>query len=179
MKQGLRWDVPPSFDGFVPDHVRELLKAQEPLKAVAYIMRFARKGNSRAMLAMADFEYDAGNKVASDEWVAEVEQLAASGDPDAPIYLSSAYRRGLGKGSTLQRSRKSLKMLELAAEHRNIVCAHALMSNYLYGLNGAKVSRRKFVYWAKKAAAWGSPTAKAALARMPEWPNVAPVGNDV
>jgi hypothetical protein len=174
MKNGRSRSAPPSFSGFVPDRVRELLKAQKSEQAVAYILRFVERGNSRAMVAMADLEFDRGNKSASEAWISRVEELTASGDPDAPIFLSSAYRRGLGKGTPSQRIRKSLKMLEVAAEHKNVVCAHALMSDYLYGLNGAKVSRRKFEYWAKKAAAWGSPAAQAALSRMAEWPHVAP-----
>jgi TPR repeat protein len=164
----------PSFGGFVPDEARRMLKAGQHEQALRYIGEFVQKGNTYAMLAMADYEYDNGNMEGSLSWVTKVEQAAAAGDHEACIYLSSAYRRGLGTGTPQERQAKSLLMLERAAEEGYVSCAHALMSNYLYGLNGAPVSKERFVYWARKAAEYGSVTAQEALGKLEAWPNVAP-----
>jgi len=164
----------PSFNGFVPDRARRLLKAGAHDQALAYIGEFVQRGNTRAMLAMGDYEYDQGNMEASLSWVAKVEQVAAAGDYEACIYLSSAYQRGLGAGSPQERQAKSLLMLERAAEEGYVSCAHSLMSNYLYGLNGAPVSKERFEYWARRAASYGSAAAREALGKLKAWPNVAP-----
>ncbi|HEU4460710.1 MAG TPA: hypothetical protein VFR90_16440 [Methylibium sp.] len=168
----------PSFGGFMPEEGRRLFKAGDNEQALRYIGGFVQEGNTRAMLAMADHEYDQGHMERSLSWVTKVEQAAAAGDFEACIYLSSAYQRGLGAGSPQERQVKSLLMLERAAEERYVSCAHALMSNYLYGLNGAPVSKERFAYWARKAASYGSPAAQAALGKLDAWPNVGPAPND-
>ena len=164
----------PSFHGYVPDRARGLFKANEHDKALLYIKQFVEQGNTYAMLAMADYEYDQGNKDASLIWVSKVESAADSGDHEACIYLASAYQRGLGAGSHEERQHRSLLMLERAAEQGYVSCAHALMSNYLYGLNGAAVSKERFAYWAGRAASCGSRPAAEALGKLDKWPNVAP-----
>lgn len=63
------------------------------------------------------------------------------------------------------------------ADHGYVSCAHELMSNYLYGLNGAVVSKERFTYWASKAASYGSASAAEALTQLDHWPNVAPKEN--
>ena len=55
----------PSFNGFTPEHGRRLFKAGADDLALAYLNTFMGKGNTRAMLAMADHEYDRGNMEAS------------------------------------------------------------------------------------------------------------------
>jgi TPR repeat protein len=165
---------PPSFGGFVPDHARLLFKSGQNERALQYIGEFVMRGNTYAMLAMADYQYDQSNTEASLSWVAKVEQAAAAGDYEACIYLSSAYQRGLGAGTPQERQAKSLLMLERAAEQGYVSCAHALMSNYLYGLNGAPVSKERFAYWAHRASSYGSVSAQEALRKLQDWPNVAP-----
>jgi TPR repeat protein len=151
-----------------------LLRDGKPEEALAYIQWFIDRGNTRAMLGMADYEYDAGNAQASQAWVRRVEQLVVAGDAEAAIYLVSAYERGLGEGSHEERRLKAIAMLEHAAEHGYVSCAHALMTNYLYGMNGVETSREKFEYWARKAASYGSSAAQEALAKLDRWPHVAP-----
>ena len=167
---------PPAFGGFVPDHARHLFKSGQHEKALQYIGKFVDSGNTYAMLAMADYEYDQANMEASISWVAKVEVVADAGDYEACIYLSSAYRRGLGVGTPQELQAKSLTMLERAAENGYVSCAHALMSDYLYGLNGALISQERFAYWARKAASYGSACAQDALGKLENWPHVAPGG---
>lgn len=161
-------------DGFNPSYARELVRAGRPDDAVRYIHSFIAQGNAAAMVAMADYEFNHGSKSASEEWIARVERLVACGDADAAVDLVSAYELGLGGGSQTDRDRKALQILEYIAEAGNVVAAHSLMSRYLYGLNGAAVSREKFVRWAKKAAEYGSEGAAKALRRIHRWPRVAP-----
>jgi TPR repeat protein len=171
MQHPLASDDGPIFD---PAHAHQLLKAKKHSDALAYIQSFIERGNAGAVIEMADIEYDAGNIESSKNWVRRAEEMVEAGNSEAAIYLASAYERGLGEGAHDERRAKSIAMLEHAAEHGYVSCAHALMTNYLYGLNGVKVSRQKFEYWARKAAQHGSEPAQQALAKLDHWPHVAP-----
>lgn len=164
----------PNFDGFAPSHTRRLLNAGRRDEALAYIQLFVERGNARAMVDMADLDYDSGNIESSQAWVRRVEDAVKAGNAEAAIYLASGYERGLGEGSREERLLKAIAMLGHAAEHGFVSCAHALMTNYLYGLNGVSVSREKFEYWARKAAEFGSPAAQEALGKLDRWPHVTP-----
>jgi TPR repeat protein len=142
--------------------------------AAKYLQRFIDQHEIRAMIGMADMEYDENNFEVSLAWMSRAEQSVAEDDFVSPIYLSSAYHRGLGAGTCEERQQKALQMRERVAESGNVVMQHALMSEYLYGLNGVPVSKEKFTYWASRAANLGSAEAAKAIKKLPNWPNIGP-----
>jgi hypothetical protein len=130
----------PAFDGFTPSHARALQRSHGAEEARRYIEPFVEQCNARAMLAMADLEYDAGNLESSNLWVRRVEKLVEEGAVEAAIHLASGY----------------------------VHCAEQLMEDHLHGLNGAEASSEKFEYWARKAAGFGSGAAQKALDKLAE-----------
>lgn len=146
----------PDFD---PQRPRDLAKQGDDDAAVTYITQFVEDGSVPAMIAMADYFFDKGDKAASLEWMDRAERSIAEDDFISPIFLSSAYRRGLGRGTAEDRYQKAFALKERVAESGNLSVVYEMMSNYLYGLNGAPKDRERFIYWAKKAAALGSEVA--------------------
>jgi len=126
------------------------------------------------MIGMSDLEYDDGRYDESITWMRHAEHATAQDDNVSPIYLASAYERGLGGGTYEERHAWALAMKERVAESGNLAMQHALMSEYLYGLNLVPASKERFVYWATRAAALGSTEAAKALKKLPQWPRVAP-----
>lgn len=149
--------------GFDPQRPRDLVKQGDDEAAIAYINKFVEAGSVYAMIAMADYFFGKGDKEASLSWMDRAERSIADDDFVSPIYLSSAYTRGLGRGEAYERHQKAFAILERVAESGNVVVIHEMMSNYLYGLNGAPKDYERFIYWAKKAAALGSDAAAQAL----------------
>jgi len=149
--------------GFDPQTPRDLVDQGDEEAAVAYINQFIDAGSVRAMIALADHLFDKGDREASLLWMDRVEGAIADDDFVSPIYLSSAYRRGLGRGEADERHHKAFALLERVAESGNLVVIHEMMSNYLYGLNGAPKDHARFIYWAKRAAALGSKAAAKVL----------------
>lgn len=149
--------------GFDPQQPRDLLKQGNEEAALAYINKFVDAGSVRAMIAMADYFFDKGDKESSLAWMDRVEQSIADDDFVSPIYLSSAYRRGLGRGTAEERYHKAFALKERVAESGNLSAIHEMMSNYLFGHNGAPKDRERFIYWTKKAAALGSEAAAKVL----------------
>lgn len=145
--------------GFDPQRPRDLVKQGDSEAAISYISKFVEAGSVRAMIAMADYVFDKGDKEASFAWMDRVEQAIADDDFVSPIYLSSAYKRGLGRGTSHERHQKAFNLLERVAEAGNLGVIHEMMNNCLYGLNGAPKDRERFIYWTKKAAALGSEAA--------------------
>lgn len=125
-------------------------------EAVEYAKQFAGQGSIRAMIALADYCYDHGDREKSIEWMTKAESSVSSDDFVSPIYLASAYRRGLGKGTNVSRRKKALSLLTDVAESGNLPVIHELMYTYLEGLNGAERDVRRFQYWAEKAIQFGS-----------------------
>ncbi len=138
--------------------------------------RLALGGDVAAMIALADHEYGKGRRERSLDWMKQAEQSLAPDDLDTKVDLLSAYQLGLGSDDHTVRENRAIELLGELAEAGNVVAAHTLMSYYLYGLNGADVSREKFEHWARMAVSNGSEAAVAALSRMNDWPNVAPDG---
>jgi TPR repeat protein len=149
--------------GFDAQQPRDLVKQGDDEAAVAYINKFVEAGSVRAMIAMADYLFNKGDKESSLAWMDRVERSIADDDFVSPIYLSSAYRRGLGRGEAYEQYQKAFALLERVAESGNVVVIHEMMTNYLHGLNGASKSHDRFIYWAKKAAALGSEAAAKVL----------------
>jgi TPR repeat protein len=152
-----------NLSDFDPQKPRELVKQGDEVAAVAYINKFVENGSVRAMIAMADYLFNKEDKEASLAWMDRVEQSISDDDFVSPIYLSSAYRRGLGRGHARERHQKAFVLLERVAESGNVVVMHEMMSNFLHGLNGAPKDYERFIYWAKKAAAHGSEAASQVL----------------
>jgi TPR repeat protein len=149
--------------GFDPILARRMVKQGDDEAAVAYINKFVEVGSVSAMIAMADYWFDKGDKEASLAWMDRVERSIADDDFVSPIYLSSAYTRGLGRGEAYERHQKAFALRERVAESGNVGVIHEMMSNYLYGLNGAPKDHERFIYWTKKAAALGSEAAAQVL----------------
>jgi TPR repeat protein len=164
----------PIAEEFDESRARELYRMSGREVAAKYLQHFVDLQEVRAMIGMADLEYDEKNFNESLAWMARAEQCLSPDDFVSPIYLSSAYHQGLGAGTHEERQKKALHMRERVAESGNVVMQHALMSEYLYGLNGVPVSKEKFTYWASKAAGLGSAEAAKALRRLASWPNVGP-----
>jgi TPR repeat protein len=153
---------PDSF-GFDPQRPRDLVKQGDDQAAVAYISQFIDAGSVYALIAMADYYFGKGDKEASLSWMDRAEQSVADDDFVSPIYLSSAYTRGLGRGEAYERHQKAFALKERVAESGNVSVIHEMMTNYLYGQNGAPKDRERFIYWTKKAAALGSEAAMQVL----------------
>lgn len=149
--------------GFDPQRPRDLVKQGNDEAALAYINKFVGANSVRAMIAMADYLFDKGDRAASLSWMDRVERAIGDNDFVSPVYLSSAYRRGLGRGTPPERYRKAFALRERVAESGNVNVIHEMMSNYLHGLNGASKDHERFIYWAKKAAALGSDAAAQVL----------------
>lgn len=145
--------------GFDPQRPRDLFKQGDDQTAISYINKFVEAGSVRAMIAMADYLFDKGDRDASLAWMDRVERTIADDDFVSPIYLSSAYKRGLGRGTAPERHQKAFALLERVAESGNVSVIHEMMSNYLHGLNGAPKDRKRFIYWTQKAADLGSDAA--------------------
>jgi hypothetical protein len=145
--------------GFDPQRPRDLLRQG------AYINMFIEAGSLRAMIAMADDLLDKGDRDASLAWMDRVERSIADDDFVSPIYLSSAYRRGLGRGTPSERQRKALRLLEGVAESGNVAAIHELMTSHLHGTGGAPKDQERFVSRARKAVVLGSEAAVRALRR--------------
>lgn len=149
--------------GFDPQRVRDLLKESRTEEAVGYMEQFVARGSVRAMIAMADYAYDRGDQPASLAWMERAEGSIAEGDFESPLYLASAWRRGLGAGTAKERYFKALALRERVAESGNLAVIREMMANYLFGLNGASKDRERFIYWTKKAAVLGDQEAVRAL----------------
>ena len=145
--------------GFDPQRARYLVEQGDDAAAVAYINEFVAASSVRAMIAMADYLFDKGDKESSLAWMDRVERSIADDDFVSPIYLASAYTRGLGSGEAQERHQKAFALRERVAESGNVSVIHEMMSNYLYGHNGAPKDHERFIYWARKAAALGSEAA--------------------
>ncbi len=161
-----------SSTAFQRDHSRALLKSGDLEQAVAYMTRYALSGDVEAMISLANYEFDRGTRERSDGWIKQAEQSLRPEDHDAKVELLSAYQMGLGSEDYVVRDRRALELLGELAESGNLVAAHSLMSHYLYGLNGAEVSREKFQYWARVADSLGSDGAALALKNIERWPNL-------
>ncbi|PQJ25377.1 hypothetical protein BSZ31_10770 [Limnobacter sp. SAORIC-690] len=157
---------------FQRTHAQALLKSGELEQAVACMTRYALSGDVEAMILLANYEFDQGTRERSDGWIKQAEQSLHPEDHDAKVELLSAYQMGLGSEDHEVRDRRALELLGELAESGNLVAAHSLMSHYLYGLNGAEVSREKFAYWARVADSLGSDGATLALKNIERWPNV-------
>lgn len=149
--------------GFNPLWPRELVKKGDDEAAVAYINKFVEAGSVSSMIAMADYLFNKGDQESSLAWMDRVEQSIADDDFVSPIFLSSAYTRGLGRGTAQERHHKALAIRERVAESGNVSVIHEMMTNYLYGHNGAPKDHERFIYWTKKAAALGSEAAAQVL----------------
>ena len=149
--------------GFDPELVRDLLKQSRTEEAVGYMEQFVARGSVRAMIAMADYAFDQGDQRASLAWMERAEGSIAEDDFESPIYLASAWRRGLGAGTAEERYFKALALREHVAESGNLAAIREMMANYLYGLNGALKDRERLIYWTKKAAALGDQEAQRVL----------------
>ena len=149
--------------GFEPQKARELISRGEGDLAIAYMEKFIGQGSVRAMISMADYLFDKKDYAASLAWMERAERTVADDDFVSPIYLASAYERGLGAGSYGEQRRRALQHLERVADSGNLVVMHTLMSYFLYGLNGAPRDRERFMYWASRAADLGSEAAQEAL----------------
>jgi TPR repeat protein len=139
------------------------VKEGEDEAAVAYINKFVEAGSVYAMIAMADYLFEKGEKELSLAWMDRVERSIADDDFVSPIFLSSAYRRGLGRGTAEERYHKAFALRERVAESGNVSVMHEMMTNYLFGQNGAPKDHERFIYWTKKAAALGSDAAAQVL----------------
>lgn len=159
---------------FIGDHARTLLKAGEVDRAVTYMTRFALNGDVEAMIALAHHENEQGQREKSDAWIERAEDELRPDDHDARVDLLFAYQLGLGSVDHKVRESRAIELLGELADSGNIVAAHTLMTYYLYGLNGADVSRDKFEHWARIATSLGSESAATALGNIERWPNVAP-----
>jgi TPR repeat protein len=150
--------------GFEPLRARELARDNEK-EAVAYIDHFIELGSIRAMIAKADHLDIRGDRAGSLAWMERAEKAVLDLDPipSSAVYLTSAYTRGLGTGTAIERRQKALKILERIGETGNLAVIHELMTNYLHGANGAPQDDERFIYWTRKAAALGSETAIRAL----------------
>jgi TPR repeat protein len=113
---------------FRADLLRNYFRKGQWDEAGKYIRQFASTGHVRAMIAMADFEYDHGSREASLAWMARVEALAEGGDMEAQLLLACAYQRGLGPSSACARQARAQRMLEMAAHQGNSSCAHLLQA---------------------------------------------------
>lgn len=152
--------------GFDPQRPRDLVKQGDDDAAVAYINEFVEAGSVRAMIAMADYLFDKGDRETSLAWMDRVELAIADDDFVSPIYLASAYRRGLGRGTPHELYQEAFALRERVAESGNVSVIHEMLSNYLYGLNGAPQDHDRFIYWTKKAAALGSEAAVKVLRQV-------------
>ncbi len=161
-------------DDFSPSQARRLQREHGRAAAVSYMEPFIARSQIEAMIGMADLEYDEGHQERSVQWMHRAERATAADDFVTPIYLASAYERGLGGGTHAERQAKALAAKERVAQSGNVVMQHALMSEYLYGLNGVPVSKERFTYWATRAAELGSKEAAKALKKLHNWPHVAP-----
>lgn len=138
------------------------MSPREPASIEA-VVRIAEQGDIQSMIGLADFWYDNKNHATSLEWMQRAENTLTVDDVESPIYLASALERGLGAGSYDERRARALQYLERAADAGNVVVMHTLMSYFLYGLNGAPRDRERFRYWASRAAALGSESAREVL----------------
>jgi TPR repeat protein len=152
----------PDSDDDDVDAAIERMSLAEPA-SIEVVARAAEQGKIRSMIGLADFWYDHEDRATSLKWMQRAEDTLAADDAESPIYLASALERGLGAGSYDERKSRALRYLERAADADNVVVMHALMSYFLYGLNGAPRDRERFRYWASRAAALGSEPAKGAL----------------
>jgi TPR repeat protein len=137
----------------------EGMSAAEPETIDAVVLN-AERGHVRSMIALADFWYDNQDLEVSIQWMQRAEDALSDDDFESPIYLASALDLGLGAGSYDERKERALRYLERAADADNVVVMHTLMSYYLYGLNGARRDKERFMYWASRAASLGSEAAK-------------------
>jgi TPR repeat protein len=144
------------------DAAIERMSLAEPA-SIQDVVRTAEQGDIRSMIGLADFWYDNRDRVTSLKWMQRAEDTLAGDDAESPIYLASALERGLGAGSYDERKARALRYLERVADAGNVVVMHTLMSYFLYGLNGAPRDRERFRYWASRAAALGSESAKEVL----------------
>lgn len=149
--------------GFDPQRPRDLVKQGEAEAALSYINAFIEAGSVRAMIAMADYMFDINDLELSIAWMDRAEKAIPENDFVSPIYLSSAYRRGLGRGTSFDRHQKAFVLLERVAESGNMSVIQEMMDNYRHGLNGAPRDRERFIYWVQKAAILGSKTAMQVL----------------
>ena len=116
-----------------------------------------------AMIEMADYLNDAGDRSASLGWMARAEASIAADDCESWLYLAGALRRGLGAGTAQERYFRALGLKERVAEAGHLATIREMTVNSLEGLNGAPKDSDRAMYWLRKAAALGDAEAKQIL----------------
>ncbi|MGY3452832.1 hypothetical protein [Bradyrhizobium sp. USDA 4353] len=86
------------------------------------------------MIEMAEFLQDKGDNSSSLRWMEEAERAIAPEDFDSLLYLSGAFRRGLGAGTAKERY---FDLKERVAEAGHLAASREMIVNYAHGLNGA------------------------------------------
>lgn len=149
--------------GFDVGEARELLWQGEEEKAVVYLEQFIAKGSILAMIEMAEHLQGKGDRASSLYWMERAERSISPEDLDSLLYLSAAFRRGLGAGTAQEQFFRSFDLKERVAEAGNLAAIREMIVNYAHGLNGASKDQERAIYWLRKAAALNDATAMQVL----------------
>jgi TPR repeat protein len=149
--------------GFDVGNARYLLQQGREAEGVAYMEEFIAKGSRMAMIEMAEYLNDAGDRSASLAWMERAEKSIATDDCESWLYLAGALRRGLGTGTAQERYFRALGLKERVAEAGHLPTIREMAMNCFHGLNGAPKDRDRTIYWLRKAAALGDEEAKQVL----------------
>ncbi|WP_257168406.1 tetratricopeptide repeat protein [Bradyrhizobium sp. SRS-191] len=125
----------------------------EEEQAVAYFEQFIAKGSILATIEMAEYLQDKGDNSCSLRWMEEAERAIGPEDFDSLLYLSEAFRRGLGAGTAKERYFRAFDLKERVAEAGHLAASREMIVNYAHGLNGAAKDPDRAIYWLRKAAA--------------------------
>lgn len=143
--------------------VARLLRRDDDREAVAYLEDFIAKGSVMAMIEMAEYLNDTGDRSASLSWMERAEASIAVDDCESWLYLAGALRRGLGTGTAQERYFRAFGLRERVAEAGHLATIREMIVNYFEGLNGAPKDTDRTIYWLRKAAALGDEEAKQIL----------------
>jgi TPR repeat protein len=142
---------------------RQLLTEGEEKEAVAYLKQFIAKGSVMAMIEMAEYLDDKGDRPASLALMERAEASIATDDCESWLYLAGALRRGLGAGTAQERYCRSFDLKQRVAEASHLTTIREMIVNCFHGLNGASKDNERATYWLRKAAALGDEKAKQVL----------------
>jgi TPR repeat protein len=141
------------------EKARELRKAGSRDAARDLLLKRASDKDVAALVELAYWAGDDGDKDASDRWIDKAEECLERGDWDGHAVLNSAYTLGFGRGSPDEIKQKALAHLEVLARAGNPAAQERLAVDYLNGSNGCRRDPGLFEGWISKAVAQGSVTA--------------------
>jgi TPR repeat protein len=134
------------------DEYRKLMQDRRFDEARVLLKGLTESDSVFALTALADVEFEAGNRLESELLIQRAESVVDASDLEGHLDLVSAYRLGLGGHDRDFQDRMALKHMHHVASAGNPVVQMELANHYRYGLNGCAQSKPDAIKWLELAA---------------------------